>query len=580
MNAISNERPTMVVSYRYGLHPPLDWDDECENQLKLQVDFWNTLVDIETAYVANVRAVSASAPDVADARQAFDDIKAELDALYKVPPSQRDQAAIDAVLEVKRAAAAVLKEANKKAYSTPEAKERLSALQSKWYDDVRTARQAANANKLWWCNANAVVESYVTARGRAVKTGGELRKQYFAGGGYGEGRLTNQIQGGATVFDLFLHKKSQVAIGDLLRRRGRKCEIRPLTVTAFTWEGERRNVTFPMVYHRPLPPEARIMGVTVHRAKERGRLVWYAVFVCRVPAPDPILEGDRLAINLGWRTTPYGLRVLTYVRQTPDANGDYRECDDGHIYLENRVVDLLDKAAHYVSRRDTARNELYALLPALRETGYVNVENEQVSIGTFFAIRDNALFEMENPELHASLKEALREWRYCNINQARSRARAIGFRQHCYRMAAVKLLEGVSSVVVNGHDMSRTAKKDGGLTPPARANRVKASPSDFRSAILNRARNMGVTVIERPIAHDRCGCHNTKLLLKNKDMLELHWTCPVTNQPLDQDIDFCRLLLRFDSTSDRDKVRNTPAERKTKTNRKVANKDTAAFPAS
>jgi hypothetical protein len=39
-----------VLLHQYVLAPPLDRDDDCERELRLQNDLWNKLVEIERAH--------------------------------------------------------------------------------------------------------------------------------------------------------------------------------------------------------------------------------------------------------------------------------------------------------------------------------------------------------------------------------------------------------------------------------------------------------------------------------------------------------------------------------------------------
>ncbi|MEI2421840.1 hypothetical protein V6O07_16300, partial [Arthrospira platensis SPKY2] len=76
-----------------------------------------------------------------------------------------------------------------------EKKVALKALETGRRAEVKAARQTSGC---YWCNYNAVIDSYSTARVRAMKEGGTLRFRRFDG----TGRLVNQLQGGASAEEL------------------------------------------------------------------------------------------------------------------------------------------------------------------------------------------------------------------------------------------------------------------------------------------------------------------------------------------------------------------------------------------
>ena len=56
-----------ISVYRYGLLAPLDWADDCEEELRRMTALWNRLVEIEHAHRAQVRALTAEDEAVAAA---------------------------------------------------------------------------------------------------------------------------------------------------------------------------------------------------------------------------------------------------------------------------------------------------------------------------------------------------------------------------------------------------------------------------------------------------------------------------------------------------------------------------------
>lgn len=156
----------MIVAYKYGLHAPLDWGDDCENQLRKQNAFWNKLVEIERAHREKVRSVAMQDAEAAEARAAYEAADAVVTALIEEVRRRRQKVrskklAEDAWLtndlrsakDVRKAAAEREKAARKAAYA--KGREELRALEDEHFAAVKAARQAANADGLWWATPTA-----------------------------------------------------------------------------------------------------------------------------------------------------------------------------------------------------------------------------------------------------------------------------------------------------------------------------------------------------------------------------------------------------------------------------------------
>jgi hypothetical protein len=213
-----------VVVRRYQLRKPTGWTAECEDQLRKQNQFWNQLVEIDHQFRARYRALMSENREVAAAEAALKLLTDERTGLIAERKQRRKAARgnIDtgdindrlADLKPKIATASAAVKAAKTA-----AKEGLQSalrtLSDEHFEAAKKARQEANADGLWWGNANAVFQSYQTARGRAMRDGTELNFHSYRG----EGRITNQIQnGGMTVEDLFEGRHPQVQVTTVRNR--------------------------------------------------------------------------------------------------------------------------------------------------------------------------------------------------------------------------------------------------------------------------------------------------------------------------------------------------------------------------
>ena len=214
---------------------------------------------------------------------------------------------------------------------------------------VKRARQESG---LWWGNYNAICLAYERARARAPQSGAQLRFRSFDG----TGRFRNQIVGGMSVDDLFAGRHTQVRAAGLaleahthpVRAERRRRSRTTLTATVYTLARERRNLTWPMIMHRPIPPDARIKEVVVTRKREGTAFRWSAIFVC-TRTNDPIrapATSVAAGVTLACRADDMGVRVATVL----DAKG----CVE-HLRLPDAVI----KRAAYI---ETVRARLDARL--------------------------------------------------------------------------------------------------------------------------------------------------------------------------------------------------------------------------
>src|ERR1700733_4785211 len=78
-----------ILLRQYVLAPPLDWDDDCERELRLQNDLWNKLVGIERAHRQALIALTVDDPVMQSAEAANKEALDELAALKKERAGRR-----------------------------------------------------------------------------------------------------------------------------------------------------------------------------------------------------------------------------------------------------------------------------------------------------------------------------------------------------------------------------------------------------------------------------------------------------------------------------------------------------------
>lgn len=181
--------------------------------------------------------------------------------------------------------------------------------------------------------ANAEVKSAREARECSWGTGGEIeasvkqatqkshgmpRFRRWDGGG----KFAVQIQGGMSIEEAFGGEHTQLRIDDLphrdcIDRMPRSHRMTRLHLRIGS-DAERNPVwvSVPLIYHRPLPPDARIKRAYVSCRIVGKRPVWECGFVLARESgwakDDQATDGDA-GIDVGWRIVPEGLRVAYWV---------------------------------------------------------------------------------------------------------------------------------------------------------------------------------------------------------------------------------------------------------------------------
>jgi hypothetical protein len=351
-----------ISVYRYGLLAPLDWADDCEEELRRMTALWNRLVEIEHAYRAQVRALTAADEAVAAAEAEVATLNDKVATLYERRAALRKEARArtktieldDEITQAKRdrrEASAIAKEARRRVRAG--AKDRLAVLNDQRKALVKTARQQSG---LYWSNYNAVCTDYDRARSAAMKRGVELkfhRHCTLPGEGMSSARLVNQIQGGMTPDELVAGDSSQAAIVF----QGPHAPL--LRATVHRRDGNRA-VTWPICHNRKeraLPDDARIQEVTVTRRAVADSWQWSVSFLLRLPQVLPPLEDSTACgIDLGWRRVNDGLRVATIAH----ADGSH-EC----ITLPDIFLRRLDRIAQLDTVRDRTAEATRAVVKAL-----------------------------------------------------------------------------------------------------------------------------------------------------------------------------------------------------------------------
>ena len=154
----------------------------------------------------------------------------------------------------------------------------------------------------------------------------------------GEGLVAVQIQGAMTSEELLSGEDSRARL--LGEGRHRILWLRVGSEgRAPVW------ATFPVTYHRDLPPGAKIKWVRVHRNKVATHYRFSAQIVLdELPVPTPVPQLGTVGIDVGWRNFPgEGIRVAVW----SDDKGQ-----SGELRVPNRLLERWQKVDDLRSIRD------------------------------------------------------------------------------------------------------------------------------------------------------------------------------------------------------------------------------------
>jgi len=569
-----------TIVYRYGLLAPTENAETVREQMLRAHRYKNALVAIERPRRDVSREILARVGDIPAMEQAVEDAKeANRRAAVAVKADRAStrsrsetKAMRDHVAETKAAlklARSTLGLARKTLKEDPGI---IAARQQLWKDTAPAMRAARDNNGLYWGTGAIVDEAVEQASKEPLYAFGEPCDPSFkrwsgeAAIGIqvhqkGDGK-TKKEKRGLTVSSFLngtgdarnwlyssprpqelraphpnpkveaarLRNAERRQASDLLNTR----ERRYLHVRIGTKDEKGRPAlmaTFPMVMHRPLPPNAIIKRVVVQCRKIGPREEWYC---CLTIATEGLLrdsapaDGGAVAVEIGWHTVPLaphpkrpgvprtGIQVARYLTTGGSA--------------ETLVIDLsgLRKADELRSIREKNFNEARAaLVDWLRENtvpewmraltvkrgsdlpseaqaiAYLDQWKAQGRLaGLCHKWRDN----IGDNELEAYT--ALEAWRYHDNHlwrwESDQRKKTERMRQDTYRVFAAKLASEHPRLLVSDavySEMARRPDVDGEhVNETAAKNRQGAAPGSLREALVAAFKARGGEVVKVPSA--------------------------------------------------------------------------------
>jgi len=523
-----------TIVRQYGLLAPNNWGDDCFKHLFLQNRFWNRLVEIEQDYRNKYREIIGSDNEVAHIQKDINELKEQIVAMdeqrkqLKILHRKKISMYTEPLDEAIKVAKARIKELGVQAkIARSSAQERIKAASSvlKELEEQRriSVKQAYNSSGLWWGNYNAVLDSYNTARNRAMKEGAELNFHRFDG----SGRFSCQILGGVSTAD-FLSGKITVAqvrkitsgeFTDVIksnpptlqsqsfgsRRNMREYGI--LSITVYTGKDEkgkklRRGLNFPIIMHRPLPENAALKMITVSRKKIGIDFRWFATFTFTIESNEVVGHhySQSCRINFGWKQVNGGLRVATI--------------NDGveihNIILPQVIIDKLAYAERLQSQIDITTNKNYEWVLGLKANfPEVLIEDaaalcrakrpQPIQFARFVIKWQNECPDFEPQALCNAIEMRKRVKRLCQEHH-HLRDKVLRRRTDFYRNEAKKIADNFSLIMMDkiGLRQMAVSEKENGmpneLSKRAQYNRRCAAISEFREWIGKQAIKSGSTI--------------------------------------------------------------------------------------
>lgn len=527
----------MILVYRYGLAAPHEQSDKIFDQMLLAHRYRNTLVEIERGrraaereLMADVNAellilTSQATTAEAEVARLYADLKKERARTHKRSEGADLKAALVVAKEAKTATTNKLRQARKDIRESSRYIIARDLLSERAGELVRGARALSGlasrgphfgAWGTYQLAEEAAQASFSTTPlygpdGLSVSDPSFVRWT-------GSGAVSVQIQKGCLVSEALSGENTQIRIGAPDEKawlnmpgNGRSAMRKAARHGALTLclgsdvEGNRIYGRWRLDMHRPLPEGGRIKRATVRRRMSGPFAHWNLELTVEAPdrATSSPTKGGTIAIDLGWRTLPAGLRVAGWA----DTHGETGEVD-----LDPNLIRMLREPQEIRSSRDSLFD-----LEILRVARFVEV----ATIPDWLRVATASLRQWKAAGRLARLAsdwaerrfvgdkiafDSLEAWARADrgywAQETRRRDASLRRRRDNYLVFAARIAKTYSTIVLEQFDLRIFAKRSGEVeNETARSNRHLAAPSELRLAVINAARARGRTVVAVP-AHD------------------------------------------------------------------------------
>lgn len=366
-------------------------------------------------------------------------------------------------------------------------------------------KQALHESGLYRCNAGAVWASYCVSSRKAITEGKSLQFHQLRG----EGRVTVYWSYGLNLPDAY-GKDTLINIAPnklTTHPRDRRTLVK-IRVNSI----KRKPVwlTLPVVFHRPLPPESQLRSVSAIRSIVAGKERWKVCFTLRVARKTTTPKHGRIAVNVGWRKFPEGLRVAYWLNDSGERGelilrdvAGFQKLDDLRLIMMKNFKAIIEEIKSWKDYSNQAEWP-----PELKES----------FAGVHLWRRPDKLIEAMHVWKSHRLKgddgvyDAVQEWYYGTklrksashghlhlyLWEANQRDQLLRKRREEYRLFASSL-KGYEEVILHELDLrsiaERTRRNGSTVMAAASAYRHMAAVGTLRQAIQNVCEREGVRLV-------------------------------------------------------------------------------------
>lgn len=549
-----------TIVYRYGLLAPTENAETVREQMRLAHRYKNDLVAVERIRRDKSRAILRTAGDIGSleaavketdqaCREAAREVKAcraSTRSRSETEEMKRRHAETKATLKTARAALAEARRAGR------EAPEIIAARKANNAETATLTKAARSANGLYWGTGAVVDDAIKAASKEPLFAFGEPCDPSFKRW-TGEAAIGIQVHqkgesGDGLSVESFLHgtgdarnwlyssprspktraphpnpKVEAARLRNAERREASERlntrERRDLHVRIGTKDEKGRPAlmaTFPMVMHRPLPPNAIIKRVVVQCRKIGPREEWYC---CLTVATEGLLrdsapaDGGAVAVEIGWHTLPDGrIQVARYLTAGGSAGvlsidlSGLRKADELRSIREKNFNDARGALVDWL-RENTVPEWMRALtvkrgsdLPS--EAQAIAYLDQWKAPGRLAGLCHKWRDNIGDGDLEAYT--ALEAWRYHDNHlwrwESDQRKKTERMRQDTYRVFAAKLASEHPRLLVSDAVYSEMARRpavdDEHANETAARNRQGSAPGALREALVAAFKARGGEVVK------------------------------------------------------------------------------------
>lgn len=509
-------------------------------QLRFGQRFWNTLVAIERVRTARYRRIMSD-----EDQERADILGGEIAGIRDAIKGARKQArsrAADlgdmperlATLKAERGAI-IARLKDTRAARHAERKAQLDANVEAAYRRIKRARQAAASMGLFWGSYNDIVQ-----RADAGRKLGDLQFRRFTG----DGTITAQVMGGASVAQCVggAHTFFQIDVPT----EGQKWRYARIRIGS---NADRSPVwlDLPIVYHREIPEDAQIKSASATRRTVAGKVRWQVNVTASVPRAARKAGPRVIAIDIGWRLMPDGVRVAYW--------SDGR--DEGHILVPMQDIEQYRKVESLRSTCDLTREECIPILASWLGGQDLNEEWGRRSSHLIQWRSSDRLANLirwwadNRIEGDADVFEYATSWRKQYLHLAdwwRNLSEQMTLRlREQYRIFAARVARDYDTLLIESFDLREVTQKPSAESKEVRtasaSYRQIVSPSTFRAALRNACLREGVLIEEVPAEYSTRTCHRCGDCREWDQVKSVMHKCDACGAGWDQDANAVRNLL-------------------------------------